>query len=80
MTYRLWQLPSGSDMDNCLHDAVTIVMDERKRSTLIGYCQGELIVINQTNLKKKVKAAMNGNTFAKSSRILALQVFSSILN
>ena len=49
-TYWLGQFPSGPNMDDGLNDAITVIMDERKRATLIGYRQGELVVIHQTHL------------------------------
>ena len=45
LTHRLREFPSRSDMDYSLNDAITVVMDEGKRSRFIGYGQGELVVI-----------------------------------
>lgn len=49
----LRQLPSGPDVDDVVDNVITVVMNERKGSALVGYRQCELIVINQTDLGRR---------------------------
>lgn len=40
-------------MYDSLYDALTVVVDEGQRAALIGYRQGQLIVIHQTDLQQQ---------------------------
>ena len=51
--YWLRQLPSCPDVDDGLHNAVTVVVDEGERARLVGDSEGELIVVNEANLGGK---------------------------
>ena len=51
-TYWLWELPASAYVDDCLHDVVTVIVDEGEGSCLIGNGQRELVVIHKTNLQK----------------------------
>ena len=53
LTHRLWQLPARANVNDCLNNAVTVIVDEGQRTTLIWYRQCELIVINKTHLKNQ---------------------------
>ena len=49
-------------MDDGLHDAVTIVVNETQRPTLVRYCQSKLIVVNQADLQTKLTCVIHSET------------------
>ena len=53
--YRLREFPSGSYVDDRLHDAVAVVMYETERTTLVRYRQCELVIVDEANLSKRIK-------------------------
>lgn len=46
---RLAQFPPIPDMDDCLYDAVAVVVDEAQRAALVGDRQRELVVVDEAN-------------------------------
>lgn len=50
LSYWLRQFPTRSNMDDRLHNAVAVIVDETQRTAFIRNRQRELVVIDQTNL------------------------------
>ena len=64
ITHRLRELPASADVDDGLDDAVTVIVNEAQRSTLVGNRQSKLVVIDQTHLHSIHTQHTNINPFS----------------
>ena len=47
---RLRESPSRADVDDRLHDALAVVVNEAERTALVEYRERELVVVDETDL------------------------------